>query len=107
METTVDLPDDLLHAINLRAVIEGRKLKEVVVDLLRVGLKPTSTNGSANGGCVSKDLPRMKVRLVSRSAERALTSQEWCDWLKNEDLQIDADRYAETLGHQHVDRADP
>jgi hypothetical protein len=38
MKTTVDLPSDLVREIKLRAVNEGRKLKEVVSDLLRFGL---------------------------------------------------------------------
>lgn len=38
MKTTVDLPSDLVREIKLRAVNEGRKLKEVVTDLLRFGL---------------------------------------------------------------------
>ncbi len=39
MKMTVDLPNDLVREIKLRAVHEGRKLKEVVADLLRLGLK--------------------------------------------------------------------
>ena len=38
MKTTVDLPNDLVREIKLRAVNEGRKLKEVVTELLRFGL---------------------------------------------------------------------
>lgn len=38
MKTTVDLPSELVREIKLRAVNEGRKLKEVVSDLLRFGL---------------------------------------------------------------------
>ncbi|NBV87209.1 MAG: hypothetical protein EBS01_13320 [Verrucomicrobia bacterium] len=39
MKTTFDLPNDLVREIKLRAVNEGRKLKEVVIDLLRFGLE--------------------------------------------------------------------
>jgi hypothetical protein len=39
MKTTIDLPNDLVREIKLRAVNEGRKLKEVVTDLLRFGLE--------------------------------------------------------------------
>lgn len=38
MKTTLDLPDDLVRAIKLRAVREDRKLKDLVADLLRRGL---------------------------------------------------------------------
>lgn len=38
MKTTVELPDDLIRAIKLRAVRENRKLKDLVAELLRRGL---------------------------------------------------------------------
>jgi plasmid stability protein len=38
MKTTLDLPDDLVKQVKLRAVKEGRKLKDAVADLLRKGL---------------------------------------------------------------------
>ena len=39
MKTTIDLPSELVRAIKLRALNENRRLKEVVTDLLRSGLK--------------------------------------------------------------------
>ena len=38
---------------------------------------------------------------------RMLTTQEWCDWLKDLDLQGEVERYEKAFGHQHVDRVDP
>ena len=38
MRTTLDLPDDLMRAIKIRAVKENRKLKDAIADLLRRGL---------------------------------------------------------------------
>lgn len=38
MKTTLELPDDLMRAIKLRAVHEDRKLKDLIADLLRRGL---------------------------------------------------------------------
>ena len=38
MKTTLDLPNDLVREIRLRAVNEGKKLKDVVADLIRRGL---------------------------------------------------------------------
>jgi plasmid stability protein len=38
MKTTLDLPDALVRQVKLRAVREGRKLKDAVADLLRKGL---------------------------------------------------------------------
>jgi len=38
MKTTLDLPDDLMQDIKIRAVKEKRKLKDAMADLLRRGL---------------------------------------------------------------------
>jgi plasmid stability protein len=38
MKTTLDLPDALVREIKLRALQEGRKLKDAFADLLRKGL---------------------------------------------------------------------
>jgi plasmid stability protein len=38
MKTTLDLPDDLVKEVKLRAVHEGRKLRDEVANLLRLGL---------------------------------------------------------------------
>lgn len=38
MKTTFDLPPELVRAMKLRAVHEGRKLKDVAADLLQRGL---------------------------------------------------------------------
>jgi plasmid stability protein len=41
MKTTLDLPDDLVRAVNVRALQDGRKLKDAFADLLRQGLAAT------------------------------------------------------------------
>ncbi len=38
MKTTLDLPNDLVREVKLRAVNEGKKLKDVIAELLRQGL---------------------------------------------------------------------
>jgi len=38
MKTTLDLPNELVREIRLRAVNEGRKLKDVVAERIRRGL---------------------------------------------------------------------
>jgi hypothetical protein len=38
VKTTLDLPDDLMLAIKIRAVKENRKLKDAIADLLKRGL---------------------------------------------------------------------
>jgi plasmid stability protein len=44
MKTTLDLPDALVKQVKLRAKREGRKLKDMVADLLRKGLASSSTS---------------------------------------------------------------
>ena len=38
MKTTLDLPDDLMRAVKIRAVHEGKKLKDAVTELIQRGL---------------------------------------------------------------------
>jgi plasmid stability protein len=42
VKTTLELPDDLMREIKIQAAREGRKLKDVVTDLLRKGLASKS-----------------------------------------------------------------
>jgi hypothetical protein len=46
MKTTLELPDELVRAVKLRALYEGRKLKDAVADLLRKGLSVRSEGAS-------------------------------------------------------------
>jgi hypothetical protein len=38
MKTTIELPDELMREVKIRAVEENRKLKDMVAELLRWGL---------------------------------------------------------------------
>jgi hypothetical protein len=38
MKTTIDLPDDLVREVKLRALMQGRTLRDVVADYIRQGL---------------------------------------------------------------------
>jgi plasmid stability protein len=42
VKTTIDLPDELLRAVKIRAATEGRRLRDVVADLIRIGLQEES-----------------------------------------------------------------
>ena len=107
MKTTLDLPDSLVRDIKLRAVLEGRKLKDVVADLLRAGLTPSSgKSGRQKGPALPKTLPLIQVRPAAPADVSKMPAQEWCDWLKDVDLRTEVERYEKAFGHQHVDRAD-
>lgn len=38
MKTTLELPDDLMRAVKIRAVHEDKKLKDTIAELLRKGM---------------------------------------------------------------------
>ena len=43
MKTTLDLPDDLMRAVKIRAVHEHKKLKDTIAELLRKGMAAAKT----------------------------------------------------------------
>ena len=87
MKTTIELPDDLIKEVKLLAVGEGRKLKDVVADLLRRGL-----NGTSSGPTV------VKVGKAMLKRRKALTQKfvagEWGVELAGYDAATEADRRA-------------
>jgi hypothetical protein len=106
MKTTLELPDDLVREIELRAAHEGRVLNDVVAELLATGLGPGPGASSPQGRVLSRNLPLIKVRPAQPADAGTRTTQEWCDWIKGLDLQLEVERYEKAFGHQHVDRAD-
>ncbi len=47
MKTTLDLPDELMRAVRVRAAEENLKLRELVAELLRLGLSAVSAQRPA------------------------------------------------------------
>lgn len=66
MKTTLDLPDDLLRAVKIRAVNDRRKLKDTVADLLRRGL---SRDRPATGRARRVQLPLIQCKHKARPDE--------------------------------------
>lgn len=62
MKTTLDLPDDLMREVKIRAVHENRRLKEAVADLLRRGL------ASPRAGATMKRRVRLPIVDCARNA---------------------------------------
>jgi plasmid stability protein len=68
VKTTLDLPDDLMRTVKIRAVREDRKLKDMIAVLLRRGLLETSED---------REPVRARVRLpLVRCAHEARPDQE-------------------------------
>ncbi len=84
MKTTLDLPDDVVRAVKIRAVEENRRLKDTVADLLRRGL----AQGPGAPATVRK---RVKLPLVE-CAHEARPGQE-----------LTPERVAEVLIEQEAD----
>lgn len=63
MKATVDLPDDLMRAIKVRAAQQGRKIKDVVAELLRRGLSQADSGPTTS--------PKRRVALPLVECEHA------------------------------------
>ena len=71
MTTTLDLPDDLVEDIHIRAEREGRGLDETVAELLRAGLAASSSRDATSVHATASMLEERK-----RIAEKFRTG-EW------------------------------
>jgi hypothetical protein len=85
MKTTLELPDALVKQVKLRALREGKKLKDAVADLLRKGLEATTESGQAEPApVIVKDkltgLPVVKCRSAA-APEEELTPARVADLL--------------------------
>ena len=83
MKTTLELPDELMSEVRVRAAKEGRKLKDLVAELIRSGLEQETRPGGAPG-------PRPALPLIE-CAHRASPGEE-----------MTADRVAQVLSDQDV-----
>ena len=83
MKTTLDLPDALMRQVKLRALREGRKLKDAVADLLRKGLAADATT-AAEAPVVARDkktgLPLIRCKKAA-SPQDELTPERVADVL--------------------------
>jgi plasmid stability protein len=67
MKTTLDLPDDLVRAVKIRAVEENRRLEDAVADLLRRGL--AQKRGAASTARRRLNLPLVECAHETRPDE--------------------------------------
>jgi hypothetical protein len=90
MKTTLELPDELVKEIKLRAVHEGSKLKGAMADLLRKGLKAKPS--AKKRATVVKASPAMMKRREEMT--RKFLSGEWGVNLAGFEECAEADRKA-------------
>ena len=74
MKTTLELPDELVKEIKLRAVLEGSKLKDAVAELLRRGLAAKSSAAKKKPTVVKASPATMRRR---EEMTRKFLSGEW------------------------------
>ncbi len=48
MKTTLELPDELMRQLKVRAAVSDRKLKDTVEELIRRGLEQTTADSQAS-----------------------------------------------------------
>lgn len=65
MKTTLELPDELMRAVKLRAAVTNRKMKDVMADAITSGLAASSDASN----------PRNKARGKRASARRHATDR--------------------------------
>ncbi len=81
MKTTLDLPADLVREMKLRAVREGRKLRDVATEVFRRGMVQSDTQASGIQN-------RVKIPLIEcRVSADALTPEEVADALLKQEAE--------------------
>lgn len=84
MKMTLDLPEALLKQVRLRAVREGRKLKDLVAEMLRTGLAARIKEPTTKAPVITKDkktgLPLIKCKHPASPGEE-LTPERVADIL--------------------------
>ena len=78
MKTTLELPGDLIREIKLRALNDGRKLKDTMADLLRRGLAVQAPKTPAKAR-------RVKLPLIQGHKSGTLTPEQVADTLNRQE----------------------
>ena len=85
MKTTLDLPDALVKQVKLRALHDGRKLKDEVADLLRKGLAASANSGAESQAVHVTREKKTRLPLIRckhpASAREELTPERVADLL--------------------------
>ena len=76
MKTTLDLPDDLMRAVKIRAVHEQKKLKDAIAELIRKGMAAGRKRGPENDRSRSSYAVAQLRRRKSKRRSRGVANQE-------------------------------
>jgi len=90
MKTTLELPDELMREVKVRAAREGRKLKEVMEQVIRIGLNTTAPAARPLPSYVKISPEGFPIIECGPNAKK-MTAEEWIqleqDIILAEDLQ--------------------
>lgn len=90
MKTTVELPDSLVKQIKLRAIRDGRKLKDAVAELLSRGLAADAGTKRRSAAAAIFDNPKTGLPVIQ------------CAHAARTDSEITPDRAADILLNQEA-----
>jgi plasmid stability protein len=85
MKTTLDLPDDLMREVKIRAAREGRKMKDLLAAAIRAGLDVAPSDAPVPSRAA---LPVMKLAKVP-GKRKAPSLAESCELVKAAELGSD------------------
>jgi plasmid stability protein len=91
VKTTLDLPDELMRTIKVRAAQQDRKIKDVVAELLRRGLSAASGEPTTSGAqrvklpLVECERPARQDREMTPERIAAALLDEETDWTSGRD----------------------
>jgi hypothetical protein len=100
MKTTVDLPEDLVRRLKLRALEDGKTLQVLAAELLRMPSADGPSN-PARARSLPKRLPVIAARPLAPSKasrkrrSRVLSAQQINDWLKQADTNLEVEHHEE------------
>ena len=79
MKTTLEIPDEIMRAVKIRAAVEGRKLKDIVAEALKAGLLAISSSPRSPKGIQVETDPKTTLPVVVAVADApgsTLTAEE-------------------------------
>lgn len=85
MKTTLDLPDDLMREVRIRAAREGKKMKDLLAAAIRTGLDAAASDVPA---IPRTALPVMKLAKAP-GKRKVLSLAESCEVVKAAELGSD------------------
>lgn len=96
MKMTIDLPEELIKAIKIRAAQERRTVREVVAAYLSDGLYPSATATARD-----ETLPEIEIapwglpiiRSIPGAPACTMTGEEWIAFVNTSLTQLDHERY--------------